>query len=1277
MSLCKKSGGGVNRYIVKGQSRANQDVSIKDWKATITGGTATITSYTGNYPDGTVVVPNPADFRAENHTDVQKVILDVNAVKGLNASKLEHFSISQTNGEKVTAVGDWEKGLAEKKKMLTATLKGLDTSQVTKMMSMFDECSSLTQLDLSGFDTKKVTNMSYMFYDCKELKKLDLSDFETQAVTDMGFMFHNCRNLTQLKLNSDKFTTSNVVIMRNIFNNWSNLITLDISHFDFSKVRNQFAGYDNMFFGFVGELLNEDKISQKNLEYMGFGGLVSATEAPEPNFARVQSKVVEGSGTSGMKVAVSYIDSQTNQEVFKVVDVRSGKWSVSLSKALPEGTPIEVRQKAENKRWSKPIRLIAGKSMADIETVNLPTEKVKVDDKNHPTKEEKEQVIAKFKEANKSNDKFSTVKIADDGSITVVFSDGSEKKLVQKLSDFIISDNIDDIRKEAVKKINDLDHLPQEEKDKAIQTINETLEKNIIDQTVAEATLKDSKLGAEKAISKLSNLTDERKFAFKTEVNEQSAINSVQDVVNKAKEEDAKNLDDEKNRVNDRIKQAKTDNLVTDADVSAIQEQITKAATIDQVKDAEKELLEVLSKKSKDYAKKLKTLKEGKDKLEKQINDLDAKVKDLESKLSEANTGNSDKQNEINDLKKQLQNTKNELENLKKTKDQTVKDKQKEVENLNKQVTELEGQINELKQEKDDLTKENSDLKEQVKDLNNKVADLKEKLGEAKTTDTTNKQEIGRLKKELKETKEQVDQVKKDKESSIGEKQKMIDGLNEKVSELEKKVQNLTEKNQELDKKNKDLTTEKTQLEGLTAKVKELEESLKIAQIQDGEKAEKIKSLEKELVDTKKKLEEADNKNPDSDNLAKIAELTREIAALNDQVTKLSQQNADLNKQIQDLEAQDHSCPGEDEQGNSEVKRLRDELHQVRQELVDSKSLGVEKQKKIGELEHQNAELAQKVAELTEANKGNSQSENFLRSAQDFANEQIDRAKENKQIDDKQAQTLQATVGLATSPEAIDGVLNKLDQLIKEKDSEVLRSTQSRASKQFDQAEKTKQVAKDKLSKIKERVNGSTALGDMIQALTDWSQMLLSSESKPGSGTGAETGTGTTPSGETKPSDNPGETSKPGGDQGGTESGSHSGTEKPDNNSGNTRPGNEKPGKDTGSQTPDTGKQTLDQDKSDALAKIDQAVKDKQLSADQAEKMKAKIDGATTKEAVIEALKELTQTEQNQISESSGQAKQNKKLPKSGQAPSYTYAGIALLGMGVGTMIWKKERKKN
>ena len=50
----------------------------------------------------------------------------------------------------------------------------------TSCYSMFENCLSLTTLDLSNFDTSNVTDMSYMFRGCTSLTSLNISNFNTR-----------------------------------------------------------------------------------------------------------------------------------------------------------------------------------------------------------------------------------------------------------------------------------------------------------------------------------------------------------------------------------------------------------------------------------------------------------------------------------------------------------------------------------------------------------------------------------------------------------------------------------------------------------------------------------------------------------------------------------------------------------------------------------------------------------------------------------------------------------------------------------------------------------------------------------------------------------------------------------------------------------------------------------------------------------------------------------------------------------------------------------------
>ena len=107
-------------------------------------------------------------------------------------------------------------------------LSNFDTSKMTDMSWMFDNCLSLTTLDLSNFDTSRVTDMSHMFSYCSRFISLDLSSFDTSNVTDMSYMFEDCSGLTLLDLSN--FNTENVTDMHYMFKYCDSLTTINVSN---------------------------------------------------------------------------------------------------------------------------------------------------------------------------------------------------------------------------------------------------------------------------------------------------------------------------------------------------------------------------------------------------------------------------------------------------------------------------------------------------------------------------------------------------------------------------------------------------------------------------------------------------------------------------------------------------------------------------------------------------------------------------------------------------------------------------------------------------------------------------------------------------------------------------------------------------------------------------------------------------------------------------------------------------------------------------------------
>ena len=224
-----------------------------------------------------------------------------------DCSSLTSLDLSGFKTDKVTDMSSMFNGCSN---LTSLDLSGFNTENVNKMGSMFRDCSSLTSLDLSGFKTDKVTDMSSMFNGCSNLTSLDLSGFNTENVGDMRHMFRDCSNLTSLDLSS--FKTQNVVNMYRMFYGCSKLKSLDLSGFLTDKVTNM-----SMMFFDCSNLTDLDLSSFNthkvtNMDYMFYGCSnlktiyasdhwdMSNVEKSE-NMFKACNSLIGGAGTAYMK----------------------------------------------------------------------------------------------------------------------------------------------------------------------------------------------------------------------------------------------------------------------------------------------------------------------------------------------------------------------------------------------------------------------------------------------------------------------------------------------------------------------------------------------------------------------------------------------------------------------------------------------------------------------------------------------------------------------------------------------------------------------------------------------------------------------------------------------------------------------------------------------------------------------------------------------------------------------------------------------------------------
>jgi len=159
--------------------------------------------------------------------------------------------------------------------------EGFNTTNVTNMVAMFRECSSLTSLDLSNFNTENVTEMGDMFFECSNLTSIDVSYFNTENVIYIHAMFWGCVHVTNLDLSN--FNTKNVTDMDGMFGDCSSLRSLNISNFNTENVT-----YMDDMFEDCSSLTSLDlsNFITKNVSYMSgmFAGCSSLTSLDLSNF---------------------------------------------------------------------------------------------------------------------------------------------------------------------------------------------------------------------------------------------------------------------------------------------------------------------------------------------------------------------------------------------------------------------------------------------------------------------------------------------------------------------------------------------------------------------------------------------------------------------------------------------------------------------------------------------------------------------------------------------------------------------------------------------------------------------------------------------------------------------------------------------------------------------------------------------------------------------------------------------------------------------------------
>ncbi|WEV72568.1 BspA family leucine-rich repeat surface protein [Bifidobacterium sp. ESL0790] len=142
-------------------------------------------------------------------------------------SKVASLSIGNlTLQPGVTSMYCWFGGMTA---LSSVSAPNLDTSHITNMQGLFDNCSNLLSVDLTGWKTGNVTTMLDMFYGTA-LNELDMNGWDISKVTDTREMFLNCNSLKKLKMTNWTISQASAALMAAAIKMAPAATNVDLSH---------------------------------------------------------------------------------------------------------------------------------------------------------------------------------------------------------------------------------------------------------------------------------------------------------------------------------------------------------------------------------------------------------------------------------------------------------------------------------------------------------------------------------------------------------------------------------------------------------------------------------------------------------------------------------------------------------------------------------------------------------------------------------------------------------------------------------------------------------------------------------------------------------------------------------------------------------------------------------------------------------------------------------------------------------------------------------------
>ena len=143
---------------------------------------------------------------------------------------LPNLEVLDIQGMKTTNAEDFTKMFCGCRKVPNLDVSQFETTKVKSFFAMFCKCEMLDTLDITSFDTRSATTTRLMFSGCSNLRGIiwDNSLFNTHLVDTMTEMFEDCPSLTSLDLSG--FDFSSVGRMNHMFENCVSLQSINLGN---------------------------------------------------------------------------------------------------------------------------------------------------------------------------------------------------------------------------------------------------------------------------------------------------------------------------------------------------------------------------------------------------------------------------------------------------------------------------------------------------------------------------------------------------------------------------------------------------------------------------------------------------------------------------------------------------------------------------------------------------------------------------------------------------------------------------------------------------------------------------------------------------------------------------------------------------------------------------------------------------------------------------------------------------------------------------------------